>query len=558
MDNLLQKIIKFIVLYARVSTSNQEDQKTIEAQLSEVREFAKKHGYIIVKEYIDEGWSGDILARPGLDQLRHDARERKWDAVLIYDPDRLGRQLFYQQIVIEELKLLDIEILFVTMPPVKNASDELMFGVRGLFAAYEKAKITERFRIGKVNRVKNNQVLVSEAPYGYNYILNKGKRGSEDYVAGHYEINEGEAKVVKSIFEWVADEGLTIRAVVRRLQKLKIPPRKSKKGTWNTSTLSILLRKEVYIGAAYWGASYATVPLNPFKKDIYRKVKKSSRRTRPKDQWYKITSVPAIIKDKDLFERAGLQLKKNFQLLGRNKKNNYLLAGVIFCICGQRRAGEGPQHGKHLYYRCDDRVNCFPLPRTCAEGGINARIADEAVWQRIKMIMSSPELMNKQIGTWLKKKEINNKNLDSTIDTKDTQKEMNKLQTQEDRFAKAYSKEIISLEKFEEYTAPLREKIHGFKKQIIKAYLEKTPKNEILLPSQGEIESFAKEAMQQLKDLSFEVKRAIIRRLVNKVIASRKTLQVCGTINLSEIFYVFFCSEYRNRRPAECGEVHIV
>lgn len=556
MENTPQKEIKFVAVYARVSTSNQEDQKTIDAQLSEVREFAKNK-YIIVKEYIDEGWSGDILARPDLDQLRHDARNREWDAVLIYDPDRLGRQLFYQQIVIEELKQLDIEILFVTMPPVKNASDELMFGVRGLFAAYEKAKITERFRIGKVNRVKNNQVLVSEAPYGYNYIPNKGKRGSEDYVAGHYEKNEGEAKIVENIFKWVADDKLTIRAVVKKLQKLKISPRKSKKGTWNTSTLSILLRKEVYIGAAYWGASYATVPLNPFKKDIYRKVKKSSRRIRPKDQWYKITSVPAII-DKDLFERAGLQLKKNFQLLGRNKKNNYLLAGVIFCICGQRRAGEGPQHGKHLYYRCDDRVNCFPLPRTCTEGGINARIADEAVWQRIKMIMSSPELMKKQIERWLEKQKINNKNLDSTVDTKETQKEMNKLQAQEDRFAKAYSKEIISLEKFEEYTTPLREKIHGFKKQIIKACLEKTPKNEILLPNQSEIESFAKEAMQKLKDLSFEVKRAIVRQLVSKVIASRKALQVYGTINLNEIFYVFFCSEYRNRRVAECGEVHAV
>src|ERR1035437_6639730 len=228
------KNIKFIATYSRVSTSNQEDQKTIEAQLSEVHDFAKKHEFEIVKEYIDEGWSGDILNRPDLDQLRVDAKKKIWDAVLIYDPDRLGRQLFYQQIVIEELEQLEIPILFVTMPPIKNPTDELMFGVRGLFAAYEKAKITERFRIGKVNRVKNGHVLTSEAPYGYTYITNKGKRGSPDYVVGHYEINEYEADVIKKIFKMVADDGLTIRGIVKEVQKLEIRPRKSLRGVWST------------------------------------------------------------------------------------------------------------------------------------------------------------------------------------------------------------------------------------------------------------------------------------------------------------------------------------
>ena len=85
---------KFVAIYARVSTSAQEVQETIEAQLLEVRKFAKEHGYIIVKEYLDQGWSGDVLARPALDELRLAARKKLWDAVLIYDPDRLGRRYF--------------------------------------------------------------------------------------------------------------------------------------------------------------------------------------------------------------------------------------------------------------------------------------------------------------------------------------------------------------------------------------------------------------------------------------------------------------------------------
>jgi len=552
MENLISKEIKFVVTYMRVSTSLQEDQKTIDNQRMSLKEFAEKNNLKIVQEYKDEGWSGDILARPELDQLRQDAKRRIWDAVLIYDPDRLARRGAWQEIVKEELSESEVDTLFVTIPPPRNDEDVIMYRMRGVFAEYERMKIKERFRIGKINRVKNGHVLTTEAPYGYTYILNKGKKGSTDYIVGHYEINKREAEIVKKIFLWVANEGLTLRAIVRRLQGLGIQPRKSKRGVWSTSTLSTLLRHEAYIGTAYWGASYATVPLNPRTKDGYKKVKKSSRRIKPKEQWFPI-KVPVIIK-KDIFERAGLRLKKNFETLGRNKKNDYLLAGRIWCKCGQRRAGEGPQHGKYLYYRCTDRVHSFPLPPNCEEGGINARIADEMVWKKIQIIMSSPELLIKQIERWRKSNKCN-KNLNSTIDIESTQNEIIKLRAQEDRFANAYSKEIISLEKFEEYVAPLRRKINEFENQIFQANLEKNPKNEILIPGRDEIEEFAKECTKKLKNLSFRFKQAFIRQTINHITASRKSLEVYGITNLNEIYVKFF-SECRNSRFAKCGKIH--
>src|SRR3990167_11081529 len=121
---------------------------------------------------------------------------------------------------------------------------------------------------------------------------------------GYYEINPEEARVAKMIFNWIADEVLTIRAVVRRLQELDIKPRKSKRGVWNTSTLSTMLRNKAYIGEAHWGSSYAVVPENPTSKEKYRKMKKSSRRTKPEDEWIasKIP-VPAII-DTELLVRT--------------------------------------------------------------------------------------------------------------------------------------------------------------------------------------------------------------------------------------------------------------
>src|SRR3989338_3514395 len=212
MNPTTDKQIRLIATYARVSTSAQEEQQTIQNQVNSLQEFAKKNSYTIVEEYTDDGWSGDILARPSLDKLRQDAKSKVWEAVLIYDPDRLARRYSYQELVMDELREAGVEIMFITVSAPKNSEDKILHGVRGLFAEYERAKITERFRLGKLRKVKEGHILVSEALYGYRYIP------KQDSVHGYYEINEEEARVVRMIFTWVADQHMTLRAIVRKLR----------------------------------------------------------------------------------------------------------------------------------------------------------------------------------------------------------------------------------------------------------------------------------------------------------------------------------------------------
>jgi site-specific DNA recombinase len=554
MNDEIKKQNKLIVTYARVSTSLQEDQKTIENQISSIKEYADKNGLRIVQDYRDEGWSGDILARPSLDQLRQDARKRLWDAVLIYDPDRLARRAAWQELVKEELMELGIDVLFVTVPPARNDEDVIMYKMRGVFAEYERMKIKERFRIGKMSRVKGGAVLTTEAPYGYDYVLNAGKKGSAEYVVGHYIINEYEANNVRMMFNWVDKDGYTLRSVVRRLQELNIKPRKSKRGVWSTSTLSTLFRNMTYIGEAHYGASYATVPINPTKKDTYRKVKKSSRKMRPEDQWIKIV-VPAII-EKDLFERVGLKLRNNFALLGRNKKNDYLMAGKIWCTCGQRRTGEGPQHGKHLYYRCSNRVKSFPLPPSCNEKGLNARIVDLAIWNKVSSLMTSPELLSKQVERWLNSRKNGKQN--QTVNIDELKKEIIKLKDQEDRYTKAYGAGVITLDQLKEYITPLKERMVGINNQIETTQSENLQTKENQLPEINEIEAFTKKAPQALKDLNFTQKKAIVMNIVEKVVGSGENLLVSGYIpfNLNNNKNYGLFTSHRNCRVTERREKH--
>ncbi len=520
-----EKPIKLIATYARVSTSNQEEQQTIQNQLVAMREYASKNNYTIVEEYIDDGWSGDILARPELDRLRQDVKNKVWEGVLIYDPDRLARRYSYQELVMDELKEAGIEVMFITVTAPKNSEDKILHGVRGLFAEYERTKIAERFRLGKLRKVKAGHVLTTEAPYGYRYIRNN-KEAKQD---GYYVIEEDEAKVVKMLFVWVANDGLTLRTIVRKLQELKISPRKSKRGVWSTSTLSHLLRHRVYIGETHWGSSYAVVPEKTTNHEKYKKIKKSSRRKRPQEEWITIP-VPAII-EPDLFERANKQLKDNFALCERNKKNEYLLSGRIKCTCGRNRAGEGPQHGKHLYYRCTDRVYSFPLPPNCQEKGINARIADKLVWKKITELMSSKKLMAEQLERWFKNRQQKTKT--AAVDVEALKKEVEKLQSQVERYNKGYGAGAFTLEQLKGYTTPVKDKISQLEIQIASASKEANQTG-LQMPSQAQMAVFAEKAKKTLHDLKFPAQRAIVLNVVEKIIGTRDHLQVIGNIPLNQ------------------------
>jgi len=530
----LQQQNKPIAVYGRVSSSAQEQEGTIETQLSAVNEFANKNGYVIVQKYIDEGWSGDSIARPALDQLRMDAKKKIWSAVLIYDPDRLARRYSYQELVMDELREAGIEVIFVTVSAPKNSEDKILYGVRGLFAEYERAKIAERFRLGKVRKANEGNIIVSEAPYGYNFVVRTAEK------QGYYEINEVEAQIVRMIFSWVADDGMTLRGVVKKLQELSVLPRKSKRGVWSTSTLSTLLRNRTYIGEGHYGASFAVVPENPLKNEKYKKIKKTSRRMKPESEWI-IIPTPKIVDD-SLFARAQERLSKNSELSVRNTKNEYLLSHRIWCSCGCRRAGEGPQKGKHLYYRCTSRVKSFPLPSSCSEKGLNARIVDKLVWQKISQLMCSPELLHKQAERWVKNKDTSKISV-STINIDESKKEISKLKDQEDRFAKAYGAGLITLDKLSEYTASLKDKIFSLEKQIIAAQQENRQVDEMVLPAIDEIKKFTELAIPALNNLEFIEKQSIVRNLVDKVVGTKSELQINGYLPIN--INVFTSNRYR-------------
>jgi DNA invertase Pin-like site-specific DNA recombinase len=140
---------KRVALYARVSTSN--GQQDPEMQLRELREYAEHRGLTIIGEYIDR-MTGSEESRPALNRLMMDAKQRKFDAVLVWKLDRFGRSLRHLVNALAELESLGLT--FISLRDnldLSTPSGRLMFQIIAAMAEFERALIQERVRAGLRN-----------------------------------------------------------------------------------------------------------------------------------------------------------------------------------------------------------------------------------------------------------------------------------------------------------------------------------------------------------------------------------------------------------------------
>jgi site-specific DNA recombinase len=224
---------KTAAIYARVSSERQKEEGTIASQTALLLEYAKEHELSVPTEWIfeDEGYSGAMLARPGLERLRDLAAEGQVQVVLIYSPDRLSRKYAYQVLLMEEFSRHGVETIILKSAGGETPEERLMLQFQGMIAEYERAQIAERSRRGKRYRAKSGCVnVLSGAPYGYRYVK------KSEQAQAYYEVLEPQAEVIRKVFAWYTQDLLSIGAIARRLNEEKIPTRKGQ-SLWERSTV---------------------------------------------------------------------------------------------------------------------------------------------------------------------------------------------------------------------------------------------------------------------------------------------------------------------------------
>jgi site-specific DNA recombinase len=226
--------------YIRVSTEEQaEHGVSLSSQKSRIIAYCQSQGWGLHDLYVDDGYSGKNLNRPGMYKLIEDAKEQKLDAVVVIKLDRLSRRqkdvLYLLEDIFEPNKIgfKSVSEPFDTTTPFGKAA----IGMMAVFAQLERETIVERVREGKKEAAKQGRFM--GGPIAQGYKVNRDTR--------KLEINEMEAETIRFIFSEYLSSGKGYQHIADCLNERHIPtPNTASK--WSRGTVRAILKNAFYAG----------------------------------------------------------------------------------------------------------------------------------------------------------------------------------------------------------------------------------------------------------------------------------------------------------------------
>jgi site-specific DNA recombinase len=509
-------------LYVRVSTKLQEKEQTIQSQLAAVVRYVEQQGigHSPALTYTDDGYSGTWLDRPALDELRDHAREGRFDVVVVLCPDRLARRYAYQVLLLEELKHAGVEVLFCERPINDSPDDQLLLQIQGAIAEYERAKLLERCRRGRLHRARRGELSPPGTPYGYTYAARK--YGGD----GQIRIDEEEAAMVRQIFAWyVEQEGASLYGVAQRLnQSTAWKPRRGAR--WTGAIVLRILRCEWHVGRAYYNRTTRRPRDAREPGGLEGAGVKSVVTERPRSEWITVP-VPRIIDDA-LFARAQHRTAENRRFCKRRQKRNvYLLKGLIKCgACGAAYAGfVQTSRPWYRYYLCTRREPATLQDGTvghCPNKAVRGEGVDEVVWATVRDLLVDDHALVEQLRSWLER---------TTADASGNERmqlaagRLDELKRQRERLIDAYQSGALDLEDFRTRKTTVEERILTVEHELAELRSWAT-KRELAARQVAGAEGVVRQLRQRLDNPSFETKQTILRLILDKVVVVGRRLEL--------------------------------
>ena len=326
-----QKTKSFRVgLYIRLSREDGDKEES--SSVTNQREMLKRYvseqeNFFILKEYVDDGYTGTNFDRPGFKQMIEDIEAGIIDTVITKDLSRLGRERLgvghYTEIYFPEHNVRYIALLD-NIDTYFDAGMNDMAPFKGVINDMYVRDISKKIRSSLIERKKAGNFLGVTAPYGYQKDPNN---------KFHLIINEKEAEVVKRVFRlYLEGNGLTRIAQILTKDGIPVPGESRDIGktrrtalysSWKQTTIRRILDNRVYLGE-----------LVQFKR---RKINYKSKRriTVPEEERYICRGTHEAIIDEESFNAVQNILKKNKSFKGT--KHDYLFKGLLYCAeCGAR------------------------------------------------------------------------------------------------------------------------------------------------------------------------------------------------------------------------------
>lgn len=393
---------KRAAIYIRVSSKEQAEMYWEAVQRSQIDKFIDFRSREIELAwedyiYIDSAvsWAEEISERKDLSRLFEDlefASKRPFDTVIVYKIDRFARKL---SILLEIVDKLDKHwVWFISTQELIDTEStfwKAMLQILWVFAELERETILERTSLGR-EQAKGAGTMMQDK-YGY-------RRDSDKRPI----IEKKESEVVKKIFGWYVDFGMSIPDIIRELEKYEIPipaismknKKRVKKGNfyrWWDHTIRQILSDEIYIWKLYHDKTASVAE--------WKGKKKRKQIQLPKDKWKLSSHTHAPIIDPDTFEKAQKRLEKKWDY--QNSNENYILSGLLKCDHCKKEDNTDMIHWKWTTtnwckcYQCNGKNTKKFGPNVCETVPLPKHELEEFVVNNIKQLIQRPELIEKFI-----------------------------------------------------------------------------------------------------------------------------------------------------------------
>ena len=399
---------KRAILYARVSTDEQaRSGYSLAQQLEALGQYAAREGYEVLEEISDPGQSGASLERPGMDRVRDLVASGGVSVVLAQDRDHFAREPAYHYLLRHEFDEHGTTMRALNDRGDDSPEGELTDGILDQLAKYERAKIAERSRRGKLRKAKEGKVIPTHTA-DYGFMFNAARDG--------YEVDEQTMPIVRRIFYLVGVEGLHMHRVKKLFDGEGISPPKGGR-YWSKQFVRSRIMDDVYKPHTFdevkkLVASDVAAKLEPEKSygiwwynvrrttakqvvetdaDGRRYRRRATTVIKPRDEWVAVP-VPDAGISREWVDAARDAVKDN-RVPSSAGYRFWELSGGIFCCggCSRRMLTNTVNPVReHHYYRCPTRLHDGKNACVVSKN-FRADNVEPMVWDFVSSLLKEPE-----------------------------------------------------------------------------------------------------------------------------------------------------------------------
>ena len=344
-------------LYARVSSDRQDVDLSVSAQLRALRDHARKNGYMVVGEFVDEAESGRIADRPQFRKMIDEATkpEAPFREILVWKFSRFTRKREHAVAFKSMLRRKGVRVVSITEHADDTPTGKLLEAIIESVDEFYSENLAQEVTRGMREASSRGFWISSHAPYGYNRVMVQDGPKKRPTL----EIDPDASRIVKRMFD-MAEAGDGTLEIIRTLNNEGIASPRGK--LWARTSVHNILTNEAYTGTLVWGIN-AKDNADPVR------VEKA---------------FPAIITRAQL-QRVGRHLSSRAPKFSHPRRvgSSYLLSGLIKCeACKMPLTGRFAKSGQYSYYVCQSNVKLGK--DACDTPTLNARRFEELVVAKIR------------------------------------------------------------------------------------------------------------------------------------------------------------------------------